>query len=74
MFPPPGGWIWDIFRSFRSDVRETILLYPLTLAHQVGIQFVQIGNAKKATAFLRELDDALSCKYSIRVRDVLKHL
>lgn len=37
--------------------------FPLT---QVGIQFVQIGNSKKATAYLRELDDALSSRYAIR--------
>lgn len=37
--------------------------FPLT---QVGIQFVQIGNSRKATAYLRELDDALSSHYAIR--------
>lgn len=37
--------------------------FPLS---QVGIQFVQIGNSRSATAFLRELDDALSNRYSIR--------
>ncbi|KIM57950.1 hypothetical protein SCLCIDRAFT_1219002 [Scleroderma citrinum Foug A] len=56
-----------------SDDPESVIVATarrLDLGHfplfQVGIQFVQIGNAKKATAFLRELDDALSCKYSIR--------
>ncbi|KAI6100128.1 hypothetical protein F5141DRAFT_969010, partial [Pisolithus sp. B1] len=37
--------------------------FPLT---QVGIQFVQIGKSRKATAYLRELDDALSSHYAIR--------
>ncbi|KAI6152431.1 hypothetical protein BKA82DRAFT_4111182 [Pisolithus tinctorius] len=37
--------------------------FPLT---QVGIQFVQIGNSRKATAYLRELDDTLSGHYNIR--------
>lgn len=37
--------------------------FPLT---QVGIQFVQIGNSRKATAYLRELDDTLSSHYNIR--------
>ncbi|KAI6042826.1 hypothetical protein EDC04DRAFT_2866592 [Pisolithus marmoratus] len=46
----------------RLDARH----FPLT---QVGIQFVQIGNSRKATAFLRELDDALSSQY--RIRDIV---
>ncbi|KAL4076384.1 hypothetical protein J3A83DRAFT_4052337, partial [Scleroderma citrinum] len=37
--------------------------FPLS---QVGIQFVQIGNSRQATAFLKELDDALSSKHEIR--------
>ncbi|KAJ4479014.1 hypothetical protein J3R30DRAFT_3473321 [Lentinula aciculospora] len=37
--------------------------YPLT---QVGIQLVQIGRSKKATEFLKELDDTLERRYHIR--------
>jgi uncharacterized protein YegL len=33
---------------------------------QVGIQFVQIGDSKKATNFLRELDDGLSANHNVR--------
>jgi hypothetical protein len=38
--------------------------FPLS---QVGIQFVQIGTDPEATEALRELDDELSGKHSIRV-------
>ena len=34
---------------------------------KVGIQFVQIGNDKVATEFLKELDDALSGTHGVRV-------
>ncbi|EPS98744.1 hypothetical protein FOMPIDRAFT_1125795 [Fomitopsis schrenkii] len=37
--------------------------FPLT---QVGIQFVQIGNSRDATAFLNELDNGLGQNYGIR--------
>ncbi|KAF8834561.1 hypothetical protein BDN67DRAFT_975920 [Paxillus ammoniavirescens] len=37
--------------------------YPLS---QVGIQFVQIGNDRGATEFLKELDDELSASHGIR--------
>ncbi|KAF9226915.1 hypothetical protein BS17DRAFT_776332 [Gyrodon lividus] len=37
--------------------------YPLG---QVGLQFVQIGDDKKATEFLRELDDDLSGSHGVR--------
>ncbi|KII94638.1 hypothetical protein PLICRDRAFT_47663 [Plicaturopsis crispa FD-325 SS-3] len=37
--------------------------FPIT---QVGVQFVQIGNDPRATAYLRELDDVLSNSYGIR--------
>ncbi|KAG6331583.1 hypothetical protein ID866_7508 [Astraeus odoratus] len=37
--------------------------FPLS---QVGIQFVQIGNSRKAAAYLNELDDALSNRHMIR--------
>lgn len=33
---------------------------------QVGIQFVQIGNSKRAARHLQELDDNLASKYNIR--------
>ncbi|KIM57948.1 hypothetical protein SCLCIDRAFT_129376 [Scleroderma citrinum Foug A] len=56
-----------------SDDPESVIVATarrLDLGHfplsQIGIQFVQIGNAKEATKFLRELDDALGVKYSIR--------
>ncbi|GLB34195.1 putative von Willebrand factor (vWF) type A domain contatining protein [Lyophyllum shimeji] len=34
--------------------------------HQVGIQFVQIGDSKSATSYLNDLDDELADKYKIR--------
>ena len=34
---------------------------------KIGIQFVQIGNDKEATEFLRQLDDDLSGTYGVRV-------
>ncbi|KAJ3719364.1 hypothetical protein C8R42DRAFT_117973 [Lentinula raphanica] len=37
--------------------------YPST---QVGIQLVQVGRSRKATAFLKELDDTLESKYKVR--------
>ncbi|KAJ3769258.1 hypothetical protein FB446DRAFT_227875, partial [Lentinula raphanica] len=37
--------------------------YPST---QVNIQLVQVGRSKQATAFLKELDDALKSKYKVR--------
>ncbi|KIJ69750.1 hypothetical protein HYDPIDRAFT_78441 [Hydnomerulius pinastri MD-312] len=37
--------------------------FPLS---QVGIQFVQIGNDKAATAFLQELDDDLGSSHNVR--------
>jgi Mg-chelatase subunit ChlD len=37
--------------------------FPLA---QVGIQFVQIGNDKEATEFLKQLDDDLSSTYGVR--------
>ncbi|EPQ59051.1 hypothetical protein GLOTRDRAFT_136033 [Gloeophyllum trabeum ATCC 11539] len=43
----------------RLDARH----FPLS---QVGIQFVQIGNFRSATAFLNELDDSLSKTHGIR--------
>lgn len=33
---------------------------------KVGIQFVQIGNSRDATAFLNELDNGLGQNYGIR--------
>lgn len=43
----------------RLDARH----FPLC---QVGIQFVQIGNSKRAARHLKELDDNLSSRYNIR--------
>lgn len=37
--------------------------YPLS---QVGIQFVQIGNHRSATEYLRSLDDELQGEYHVR--------
>ncbi|KAJ3719362.1 hypothetical protein C8R42DRAFT_723045 [Lentinula raphanica] len=37
--------------------------YPST---QVNIQLVQVGRSKQATAFLKELDNALKSKYKVR--------
>lgn len=39
------------------------------LLSQLGIQFFQVGNDSKATRSLKELDNALSKKHHIRVRD-----
>jgi hypothetical protein len=45
----------------RLDARN----FPIT---QVGIQFVQIGKSRRATAYLKELDDGLAEGHGIRVR------